>query len=534
MTSMDLESLKHVTLLGIGGESVSSVALFFHKLGLEVVGYDINKSSRTIELGKIGIHINYKNPKSLENTDLVIYSDAIPSDIIQEIKAKNRKLIFQEIGNFINQLLQKKEDKILTKDQQAAFKKSGIAPLYNIKVNSQKLIAVTGTDGKSTVCEMIYHVLIKHGYRPGMISTLGCKIGRHKLHTGLHTTTPSSKEIQRLLTEMKKDHCSHIIIECTSQGLFMGRLAGLQFDVAVFTNITHEHMNYHKTWEEYAAAKALLIQRHLNKNGAMIINKDDKRSYSYLSALHTPTISYSTKDIPSENDVFAVHVMSNTAPELSFRYKHKIYSLPLFGTYNISNALAAAGCLRTLGIPIDTSLSTLESYPGLPGRMQCIQRHPFWVIIDFAHTPNALKSAMVTVRNLTSDHGKIISVFGCASQRDDLKRPIMGEIAKRYADITILTAEDPRIEPLHQINDAIEEGWNRIRNAGHSLVRYDDDSKNFEVRRKAIDKALSLAKAGDVVLITGKGHERSLCFGSIEYPWSDISETKKLLQNRYA
>ncbi len=209
----------------------------------------------------------------------------------------------------------------------------------------------------------------------------------------------------------------------------------------------------------------------------------------------------------------------------------KKYVIPVIGKYNVSNALAAISTLRVLGVDDKNMNTLLKDFSSVQGRMNVLQKEPFMIIVDFAHTPNALKSALESASKLKKKNSKIILVFGCASKRDDYKRPIMGEYAKKYADITILTAEDCRMESLKKINDEIEKGWKEYQtNEKRQLIRFDDDTHNIKVRRDAIKKAISLASSGDIVLITGKGHERSLCFGLKEYEWSDIAEIKKLIR----
>jgi len=311
----------------------------------------------------------------------------------------------------------------------------------------------------------------------------------------------------------------------------MGRLAGLHFDVAVFTNITNEHLGYHKTWKRYAQAKSLLITDHLKPDGNTVLNLDDKKSYTLLKKLATDSIDYSCNPTKNPKDAaIRVKDINESATGITFEYHSTHYSIPVLGKYNVSNVLAAACALQPLGIGITQSFTALADFPGVEGRMQVIQSSPFIVIIDFAHTPNGLFSALTASRRILQKNGRLVVVFGCAAKRDATKRISMGKYAKKFADITILTAEDSRSENLAAINDQIEEGWHsEVTQGPRQLIRFDDDKKNVKVRRDAIKKALEFATKGDVVLITGKGHEKSLCFGTTEYPWSDIDETKKLL-----
>ncbi len=528
---------KKVTIIGIGGELTQRIAIYLHLLGKTIVGYDQSKSKVTRSIENLGIFIHYGNPVCILETDLVIYSSAIPINVVSRIqnnyeKRHKRSIPIIESGAFVHDLLTQKEQGLLTKKENTALIRSSLAPLYSLDVSGIKMIGVTGTDGKSTVCEMIFFALSQMGYQVGLISTLGCRIGKELLSTGLHTTTTSQQKLFSLLETMKRKKCTHIIVECTSQGLFMGRLTPLKFDIAVFTNITRDHFNYHYNWKSYTEAKALLITKHLKQEGSLILNKDDSKSYEYLSLIKKPTFSYSInpKNLRMSEDVITAKPLP-LRTENVYSYKGKEYRLQIIGTYNISNALATAATLQVLGVPVEETLIQLSAFPGLRGRMQVLQSTPFTVIIDFAHTSNALKKALITARSLLHSKGRLILVFGCASQRDDGKRLLMGKIAKKYADVTILTAEDPRQECLKAINDQIVYGWNEVVFSNNrSLIRFDDDREKVAIRRKAIQKALSLATGGDVVLITGKGHENSLCFGTREYSWSDIRETKGLLK----
>jgi UDP-N-acetylmuramoyl-L-alanyl-D-glutamate--2,6-diaminopimelate ligase len=201
----------------------------------------------------------------------------------------------------------------------------------------------------------------------------------------------------------------------------------------------------------------------------------------------------------------------------------------MVGEYNVSNALASICVAEKLEIEKEVIKKGLAGLRQIPGRTQILQTLPFMVVVDFAHTPNGLENVLRSVRSLCK--GNLIAVFGCAGKRDTTKRPLMGEVAAKYADVTILTAEDPRSEELKTINDHIEEGWRKAATKQKSLIRFDDPTQNVKVREDAIRKALDIANEGDLVIVCGKSHEKSLCFGNTEYPWNDIEMVKKLLAN---
>ena len=515
-----------IVCLGIGGCAVFYVAKYLQLLGNRILGYDIEENSRIRKLKVLeNVKVILGNPTKKpfkENIGLIIYTAALPDKVIEQVRMQNPQIEMIEAGVFVDNLTQKFEKGDLEAEELRAFKKSGVAPLYALDYSKQKFIGVTGTDGKTTTCSMIYHALQELGYRPGMVSTVEAKIGNKSMDTGLHTTTPSAQELFKFIRMMQSENCTHIILECTSHGLVMGRLSGVKLDVAVYTNIKKEHLDYHKTWKDYAKAKSLLITRHLKPTGTAVLNKDDRRAFDLLKDLAENTIAYTTR---------SKHI-EGTPEGLKFELDGRMYALPILGRYNVENALAAIEACKSLGIKGSEAAEVLGSFKTVCGRMSVLQREPFYVIVDFAHTPNALKVVLQSVQKLKrTEENKIILVFGCAGKRDHSKRFSMGKLAKKYADITILTAEDPRSESLKEINNEIESGWNSTEDStGQKLLfRFDDASVGVDIRRQAVIKALNLAEDGDVVLITGKGHEQSLCFGVEEYVWNDIDEVEKIL-----
>ena len=526
---MEYRKLEKVTILGIGGKGSYYVAKFLNMIGVEVTGYDLKESKNTQDLEKLGIQIYYRNPESSEKLqgDFYLYTNDIPQEIQKRIKKENKGVKSYEIGNFYHQLINDFQENRMTEDVKKIFLDSNIAPLFKIDCSKMKYIGITGTDGKTTSCTMVYHILKNNGFKPALITTVSAKIGDRDIDTGFHTTTPSSQELYELILLAEKENCTHLIVECTSHGLHQGRLAGLKFDVVGYTNITQEHLDYHKTWREYVNAKSLLIRDHLKDNGKVVFNKDD-RAYKMLKKYTKDHVDYSIKE---KADIYADDI-SDCIDELNFylysgneRHKTKV---PLLGVYNVSNFLLAFGITKHLGLETDDIVKSISSFKTVEGRMQIIQKEPFMVIVDYAHTPNAIKEVLISSRKLMK--GKIIHVFGSAGHRDQYKRPEMGKWSNELADVTILTAEDCRQEKLSDINDAIGEGWRKGKNKKSILYRFDDDSNNVQVRRDAIKKALELANKGDLVIITGKAHEKSLCFGQIEYPWNDIDEVMKLLK----
>ncbi len=410
------------------------------------------------------------------------------------------------------------------------------AALLNFPSRKLTLIGVTGTDGKTTTTNLIYAILRAGGRNAGMISTVNAQIGPRSLDTGLHTTTPPADEIQAYLAEMVADGATHAVVEATSHGLAQHRLAGCDFDMAVVTNITHEHLDYHGTWEAYREAKATLFRglypsyRKPDTPKISILNADDVGSYTYLRQIPVDwQVVYGLDG--EEADVVAVDIAS--APSgLRFTvlspWGQVLVSSPLVGAFNVSNLLAAATAGLALGVSPEQVATGIASFSGVPGRMERLDEgQPFTAIVDFAHTPNALMRALETARGLIAPGGRIIVIFGCAGLRDREKRRLMGEVAAAGADITVITAEDPRTEALDAI---MAETARALEAAGKVEGR---DFYRVPDRGKALLHAVSLARPGDLVMTCGKGHEQSMCFGEIEYPWDDREALRRALHGDF-
>ncbi|MFC2053655.1 UDP-N-acetylmuramoyl-L-alanyl-D-glutamate--2,6-diaminopimelate ligase [Chloroflexota bacterium] len=389
------------------------------------------------------------------------------------------------------------------------------------------MIGITGTDGKTTTANLIFNILQIAGFQTGMISTVNAVIGEETLDTGFHVTTPDASELQSYLAQMVETGITHVILEATSHGLAQHRLSACEFDIAVITNIAHEHLDYHGTYREYRAAKARLFtaleRRHpkrINPERGAVLNIDDI-SFQYLSSITSSTqITYG---IEQDADVKSKSVRESISG-LDFIVEgygihHKSFSFPVFtpliGRYNISNCLAAIATTKgILDLPENVIQKGISTMAGVPGRMERIKMgQEFIAIIDFAHTPNALKNALTAARSLTA--GKVIAVFGSAGLRDKAKRRLMAEISAELADLTILTAEDPRTESLQFILSEMAEGLQRKSGVeGDTFWRIPD-------RGEAIRLAVEFAEPGDLIIACGKGHEQSMCFGETEYTWDD-------------
>ena len=404
------------------------------------------------------------------------------------------------------------------------------AAFYNWPACKLTVIGVTGTDGKTTTSNIIHKILVTAGIRAGMISTVNAVIGSEVLDTGFHVTTPDAHDVQRYLAKMVESGLTHVVLETTSHGWAQHRVDACEFDVAVVTNITHEHFDEHGSYENYRAAKARLFssleqtkEKPQGNPRLGVINRDD-RSFEFLNEFcRTKTLNYGlidSADIHAEDVQYSSLGIKFTAVSNDFRIG---IDSGLVGAYNISNCLAAlTATVYGLGITPETAARGVASLDGIPGRMEQINLgQNFTAIVDFAHTPNALKVTLEAGRKMTQ--GRVISIFGSAGLRDKEKRRMMAETSIELADLSILTAEDPRTETLDGILEEMAEGArSKGGREGESFWRIPD-------RGEAIKFALRLAREGDIVLSCGKGHEQSMCFGKIEYLWDDRTAVRAAL-----
>ena len=415
------------------------------------------------------------------------------------------------------------------KDSRAALPYLAAA-FYGFPARKLTMIGVTGTDGKTTTTNMIFQILKATGIKVGMISTINAVFADHLLDTGFHVTTPDAPDVQRYLSQMVNAGVTHAVLEVTSHGLAQHRVDACEFDVGVVTNITHEHLDYHGSFEAYRAAKASLLTglestavKPQGNPRMAVINRDDD-SYDYLSPIApTRMISYG---IHPEADVRPEQVKIG-AEGMSFfatgRGKRFPIACRLMGDFNISNCLAAVSAtVYSLGLSPDAARAGIALVHKMPGRMERIDLgQDFIAMVDFAHTPNALQKALQAVRPLS--HGRVIAVFGSAGLRDREKRRMMAGISTRLADLTVLTAEDPRTELLGDILSEMAAGAISAGGIeGETFWRIPD-------RGEAIRFAIVKAQTGDVVIACGKGHEQSMCFRQTEYPWDDRTAMRAAL-----
>jgi len=393
------------------------------------------------------------------------------------------------------------------------------------------VIGVTGTDGKTTTCNLLYQILLAANIKAGLISTVNAVIGDQVLDTGFHVTTPDAPDVQSYLARMVAAGLSHVVLETTSHALAQFRVDACEFDIGIITNITHEHLDQHGSFENYQAAKARLFQS-LSKTlpkpqgnpRLAVLNRDD-RSFEYLSNIAAgPQISYGLNpaaEVRAETKTISTNGIHFNVVGKGFC---TAVDSPLVGEFNISNCLAAlTATICGLGLNPSTAARGIAAMPGVPGRMERIDLgQTFTAMVDFAHTPNALRVAIDTIRR-TAPGKRAIVIFGSAGLRDREKRRMMAEVAVEMADISIFTAEDPRTESLDVILEEMAAG---------ARARGSEEGRTFwcvRDRGDAIRFGVSLAKKGDIVIAFGKGHEQSMCFGTIEYPWDDRTALRAAL-----
>jgi UDP-N-acetylmuramoyl-L-alanyl-D-glutamate--2,6-diaminopimelate ligase len=400
------------------------------------------------------------------------------------------------------------------------------------------VVGITGTDGKTTVTNLLYQVMKRAGLKAGMVSTVNAVIGDEVLDTGFHVTTPDAQDVQYYLARMVAAGLTHVVLETTSHGWAQHRVDASEFDIGVVTNITHEHLDEHGSYENYRRAKLRLFESlewtHEKPQGnprLSVLNRDDA-SFEFLdSNIQGRKVSYGLgqgADLWAEDIQYNPSSIRFTAVPTDFRV---VTNSKLVGAYNVSNCLAAlAAAVYGLGIAPETAAEGIAALKGIPGRMERIDLgQDFTAIVDFAHTPNALKVTLEAGRELLrgQEHpGRLVAVFGSAGLRDREKRRMMAETAAELADLSILTAEDPRTESLDGILEQMAAGA-RSRGGveGETFWRVPD-------RGEAIRFALSLARPGDIVISCGKGHEQSMCFGSIEYLWDDRTAMRAALAEK--
>ena len=457
---------------------------------------------------------------------------------IKEAIQKGSEAVLSEGGEFLE--ASDRTVVVVSNSRRALAKIS--SNFYGNPSSQVRLVGITGTNGKTTTTYLLESIFKKAGYSVGVIGTINYRFGEKEVSSS--NTTPESLDLQRLLWEMVKEGVSHVIIEVSSHGLDLDRVFGCDFDGAVFTNLTAEHLDYHKDMNHYFGSKKKLFSEFLMKSHKpmrfAVTNCDDQRGEEIVEGIDLPVFRYGLHPACD----FSADQIVSTFDGLSCRIDtprgdFSVHS-SLIGEFNVYNILAAAATAIAMDLPLEIVKNGIESLEGVVGRFEKIgNRKGIHVIVDYAHTHDALERVLVGIKDVmrssTQDHGKIITVFGCGGDRDRGKRPLMGKVAATYSDLSILTSDNPRTEDPLLIMGEVEAGlkshplgeWNQ------SDMRAWRSQKGYlkvPDRREAIRMAIRLAQPFDAVLIAGKGHEDYQIIGKKKFPFDDHIEAKKVLE----
>ena len=391
---------------------------------------------------------------------------------------------------------------------------------YKVNLDKVKLIGITGTNGKTTISFLVESIFLHSNLKALLIGTLGYRIRAGRL-IRLNNTTPPVLELQKLIKKTEKEKLDYIIMEVSSHALCQYRIEGLNFKAAIFSNLSRDHLDYHKNMKNYLKAKSRLFKK-LSKDSLAIINKDDV-NYKYLmDSTKAKVVTYSLK---GKADFMAENVKLSLNKSL-FSVKTPLGELKitssLTGIHNVYNILAAVSLAYFEGIQLKDIKKGVEALEVVPGRLQKIQStRKYNIFIDYAHTPDALEKVLKHLKKVSKPKSKIITLFGCGGDRDRGKRSKMAKAAERFSDFVILTSDNPRSEEPANILKEIECGFKYCKTKRYLLILD---------RKKAIEKAIKMLKGNDILLIAGKGHEDKQIFKDKSIPFSDINTTKSILR----
>ncbi|MGM0522719.1 MAG: UDP-N-acetylmuramoyl-L-alanyl-D-glutamate--2,6-diaminopimelate ligase [Bacillota bacterium] len=394
--------------------------------------------------------------------------------------------------------------------------------MYDYPTNDMHMIGITGTNGKTSITYILEEIFRQNKARTALIGTIQMKIGDKSYP--IKNTTPEPSYLFNSFRAMREAHVDHCMMEVSSHALEEGRVRGIDYDIAVFTNLTQDHLDYHPTMTDYRLAKERLFQQLGNRYDPdhpkyAIINGDDAYADHFIQATSQPVVTYG---LSKASDLYATDIKlsaTHTQFTLSGMIDDVTITSKLIGKFNVYNMLAATATALKSGVPIGVIKKALESIPGVKGRFQSVQTSSdYSVIVDYAHTPDSLKNVLETVQTFTK--GKIYCVVGCGGDRDKTKRPLMAHVSETYSDVTILTSDNPRTEDPKAIINDMEQGL---------------ESTNYVVevdRKQAIQRAIDLASPSDVILIAGKGHETYQIIGRETYPFDDYQIAHDYLEQR--
>ncbi|GAA0723963.1 UDP-N-acetylmuramoyl-L-alanyl-D-glutamate--2,6-diaminopimelate ligase [Clostridium malenominatum] len=388
---------------------------------------------------------------------------------------------------------------------------------FNNPKEQLKIIGVTGTNGKTTSTFMIKSILEEAGYKVGLLGTISNYIGDKRIPA--ERTTPESLEMHKLFKDMVDEGVQYCVMEVSSHSLYLDRVYGIEFEEGIFTNLTQDHLDFHKTFDNYYEAKFILFQNSKKS----IINTDDEYGKKLLKDIANESLTYSTME---DSNLKAYNIkMHSRGIKFSVDYKDEKEEIDIHipGRYNISNALGAMLACLNEGISLNAVKNGLENLSGVPGRCEIVTKNynlGYDVIVDYAHTPDGLDNILKTAREFTK--GRLISIFGCGGDRDKTKRPIMGNIGTELSDVAIITSDNPRTEePLMIIEDILK----GIKKDNYIVV---------ENRREAIKTAMGMAREGDVIVLAGKGHEDYQILKDKTIHFDEREVVKEIIEELYA
>lgn len=388
------------------------------------------------------------------------------------------------------------------------------AGFHGNPAGKMKVIGITGTNGKTTTAYLLEYLLAKQGKRVGVIGTVDYRFNGRVVPAG--ETTPGPVWLHELLSQMAQGGCEYAVMEVSSHALDQHRVHGIPFERAVFTNLTQDHLDYHKTLEGYFECKARLFSE-LPRDRAAIVNGDDPWGEKLLGRISARAVTYGTKEgVHWRAEAPRTSSLSGTSFEARWEGERFWVASPLVGRHNVYNVLGALACAASLGLDGRKAGRDLEGFPGVPGRLERVDGgQDFGVFVDYAHTPDGLSQVLQSLRPCAK---RLFVVFGCGGERDRDKRPKMGKIAAERADFVYLTSDNPRSEDPAAI-------------AGEIRAGFPPDFKRYAVvldRKKAVRQALLAARSGDLVLLAGKGHETVQVIGGQKIPYSDREEAKRI------
>jgi len=438
-------------------------------------------------------------------------------DFISEAIDRGAVAVVCERNGFVSH----KATKIIVQDARACLARLAAA-FYGHPSRELKVIGITGTNGKTTTAFLLKHLLEAHGIRTGLVTTVHYEVGGRVLPAS--RTTPESLDLQHLMAQMLRAGCRACVMEVSSHALMQNRVDCVEFDFGVFTNLTQDHLDYHRSMEAYFQAKKRFFdQLAATPNPTRVIaNGDDEYGRRVLSdAGSSDPISYGTRD---GADLVAEQIeLDREGMRFNVRVGDQSLSVSsgLIGRHNVYNLLAAMGVAEAMTLPREISLEALAKSPPVPGRLENIDMgQPFNVVVDYAHTADALENVLTTLREITP--GRILLTFGCGGNRDASKRMKMGEVAARLADCTVITCDNPRKESPAAIAAQIEAGYRSVR---------DEGTRTILDRHAAIHHVIRQAKPGDTVLIAGKGHETFQELHDSVIPFDDRRHAAEILQD---